>query len=72
MSSETSTSRILRRLDRIEENLFMIQNDVIDDFRAGLRNLQKDLKEERDFRIEDISALSTRLTGSSGQASCEC
>ncbi|KAH3750118.1 fibroleukin-like [Dreissena polymorpha] len=75
MSSETSTSRISRRLDRIEEDL-----------RAELRNLRKDLKEEINFIIEDISALSTRLTGSSGQvvrhdeeqvsktqqASCDC
>ncbi|KAH3708458.1 hypothetical protein DPMN_067909 [Dreissena polymorpha] len=42
----------------------MIQNE---DLRAALRNLRKYLKEERDFRMEDISALSTRLTGSTGQ-----
>ncbi|KAH3795983.1 hypothetical protein DPMN_149547 [Dreissena polymorpha] len=78
MSSETSTSRISRRLDRIEENE--------EDLRAALRNLRKDLKKEIDFIIEDISALSIRLTGSSGQvvrhdeeqvsktqqASCDC
>ncbi|XP_052235021.1 fibroleukin-like [Dreissena polymorpha] len=78
MSSETSTSRISERLDRIEENE--------EDLRAALRNLRKDLKKEIDFLIEDISTLSTRLTGSSGQvvshneeqvsktqhASCDC
>ncbi|KAH3750483.1 hypothetical protein DPMN_185006 [Dreissena polymorpha] len=85
ISSETSTSRVVRRLDTLERKVFM-QNDVIEVLRTALHNLQKDLNDERDFMKEDISELFTRLTGSSGQVvrpveepvskiqhgSCEC
>ncbi|KAH3750105.1 hypothetical protein DPMN_184621, partial [Dreissena polymorpha] len=68
----------MRRLDRIEKKE--------EDLGAALRDLRKDLKEEIDLILEDISALSTRITGSSGQvvkhdeeqvskthqASCDC
>ena len=65
--SETSTSRILRRLDRLEDDVSMIRNDIIEDLRVELRHLRKDLKEERKLRREDISTLSKILTESSGQ-----
>ncbi|KAH3708453.1 hypothetical protein DPMN_067904 [Dreissena polymorpha] len=67
MLSETLTPRILKRLDSLDEHVFNIRNDVIESLRDELRKLRKDLKEKRDFRIEDISTLSNRLTGSSGQ-----
>ncbi|KAH3841694.1 hypothetical protein DPMN_115167 [Dreissena polymorpha] len=64
----------------------MIQNGDIEGLKAALLNLRKDLKKEIDFSKENISALSTRLTGSSEQvvrhdeeqvsktqqASCDC
>ncbi|KAH3750100.1 hypothetical protein DPMN_184616 [Dreissena polymorpha] len=49
----------MRRLDRIEKNE--------EDLGAALRILRKDLKEEIDLILKDISALSTMITGSSGQ-----
>ncbi|KAH3791269.1 hypothetical protein DPMN_144752 [Dreissena polymorpha] len=65
--SESSTSRILRRLDKLEDDVFMIRNDLIEDLRDELRNLRKDLKEETELRREDISTLSNIITESSGQ-----
>ncbi|KAH3791950.1 hypothetical protein DPMN_145440 [Dreissena polymorpha] len=65
--SESSTSRILRRLDKLEDDVSMIQNDIIEDLRGELSNLRKDLKEEIKLRREDISTLSNILTESSRQ-----
>ncbi|KAH3849173.1 hypothetical protein DPMN_091569 [Dreissena polymorpha] len=46
-----------------------MQNDVlvIEDLRAALYNLRKDLNDERGFMKEDISEFFTSLTGSSGE-----
>ncbi|KAH3792336.1 hypothetical protein DPMN_145830 [Dreissena polymorpha] len=62
---------MIRRLDKLEDDVFKIRNDIIEDLRDGLRDelrdLRKDLKEERDLIREDISTLFNMLTKSSGQ-----
>ncbi|KAH3791726.1 hypothetical protein DPMN_145215 [Dreissena polymorpha] len=100
--SETSSSRIFKRFDRLENDVLVIRDDVLvirkalkeesDVFREDistlfneLRNLRKDLDEERKRRIGDISTVSYRLTESgqverndkepvsiTQQVSCDC
>ncbi|KAH3791981.1 hypothetical protein DPMN_145470 [Dreissena polymorpha] len=73
--SEASTSRLLKRFERFEDDLFLIRKTLKEEsdiFREDistlfteLRNLRKDLDDERQLRRGDISTVSNWLSESS-------